>query len=165
MIRGVKLDKFDLKILQILQQEGRITKLELSQRISLSQTPCHERVKRLEQAGLVRGYHADVDINKLMEVTRVFVTVTLERHKSNDFVRFESAIKKVPEILECYALGGGIDYFLSIVTVDLNAYQRLMEELLDKDIGIAQYFSYVVTKEIRKQHGYPILDLAGESPD
>jgi Lrp/AsnC family transcriptional regulator of ectoine degradation len=71
----------------------------------------------------------------------------------------------VPEILECYALGGGIDYFLSIVTVDLNAYQRLMEELLDKDIGIAQYFSYVVTKEIRKQHGYPILDLAGESPD
>lgn len=157
----MKLDKFDIQILGILQQEGRITKLELAQRIGLSQTPCHERVKRLENGGLVRGYHADVDIDKLVDVTRVYVTVTLERHKSADFERFEGAIKDVPEIIECYALGGGIDYFLSVITHDLQSYQLLMEKLLGMDIGIAQYFTYVVTKRIKKRHGYPITLLMG----
>lgn len=155
----MKLDKFDIQILGILQQEGRITKLELAQRIGLSQTPCHERVKRLENAGLVRGYHADVDIDKLVDVTRVYVTVTLERHKAADFERFEGAVKDVPEIIECYALGGGIDYFLSIITHDLQSYQTLIEKLLGMDIGIAQYFTYIVTKRIKKRHGYPITHL------
>jgi Lrp/AsnC family transcriptional regulator of ectoine degradation len=155
----MKPDKFDIQILAILQDEGRITKLELANRIGLSQTPCHERVKRLENAQFIRGYHAEVDVDKLVDVTRVYVTVTLERHKASDFERFETAIAKVPEILECYALGGGIDYFLAIVTHDLPAFQALMEKLLEMDIGIAQYFSYIVTKRIKKQHGFPVLHL------
>jgi Lrp/AsnC family transcriptional regulator of ectoine degradation len=155
----MKPDKFDIQILDILQREGRITKLELAQRIGLSQTPCHERVKRLENAGLIRGYHAEVNIDRLLDVTRVYVTITLERHKSGDFDKFESAIKNVPEVLECYALGGGIDYFLSIMTHDLPAYQALMERLLNMEIGIAQYFTYVVTKPIKKSHGFPITHL------
>jgi Lrp/AsnC family transcriptional regulator of ectoine degradation len=156
---AMKLDKFDIQILDILQREGRITKLELAQRIGLSQTPCHERVKRLENLGVVRGYHADVDIDRLVDITRVYVTVTLERHKAADFERFESAINKVPEILECYALGGGIDYFMSVVTLDLPSYQALMEKLLNMEIGIAQYFSYIVTKSIKRSHGFPITHL------
>lgn len=160
----MKLDKFDVQILNHLQNEGRITKLELAHRISLSQTPCHERVKRLEKAGFVRGYHADVDIDKLVCTTKVYVTITLERHKKSDFLKFESAVKDTPEILECHALGGGIDYFLSIITKDLNSYQQVIERLLDMDIGIAQYYTYVVTKPVKKQFAYPITSLVGDSP-
>jgi len=159
----MKLDKFDHQILEHLQNEGRITKLELSQRVSLSQTPCHERVKRLENAGFVKGYRAEIDIDKLVESTRFFVSITLERHKQSDFLKFESAIQKIPEILECHALGGGIDYLMTVITRDLRSYQKLIDEMLDRDIGISQYFTYVVTKPVKKYSGYPINHLLTEA--
>jgi Lrp/AsnC family transcriptional regulator of ectoine degradation len=146
----MKLDGFDLKILSVLQNEGRITKLKLAERIGLSPSPCHERVKRLEAAGYVQGYRALIDLERLFPVTTIFVEITLDTHHARDFERFEAAIQDVPEVVECFAIGGGIDYLVKVVARDLDHYQRLIEDLLARDIGIARYFTYVVTKPIKQ---------------
>ena len=146
----MKLDRFDLAILGVLQSEGRITKLKLAERIGLSPSPCHERVKRLEQAGYIAGYRALIDLDKLVKAATIFVEINLDSHHAGDFQIFETAIHETPEVVECFAIGGGIDYLLKVVAPDLDAYQDLIETLLARDIGIARYFTYVVTKPIKQ---------------
>lgn len=158
----VKVDKYDIAILDTLQNEGRITKLELAERIGLSQTPCHERVKRMERTGLIRSYHACVNISSLVDLSFVFVTVILERHKALDFRRFETAITQIPQIIECFSLGGGLDYLMKVVIRDLKEYQTLMDSLLDSELGIAQYYTYVVTKAVKHTPSLPLKQLLGD---
>ena len=85
--------------------------------------------------------------------------MTLGSHEADDFRRFEEAVERVPEILECFAVGGGVDYVLRLVVVDVAAYQALMERLLEADIGIHHYTTYVVTKSVKREHGYPLERL------
>lgn len=146
--RSLKLDDLDIKILAVLQREGRITKLRLAQEIGLSPSPCWERLKRLEQAGYIRGYHADIDLLRLLHTTTVFVEITLNSHEAEDFHRFEAAIKGVPEVVECCAVGGGIDYVVKVVVRDIEHYQQLMDRMLEAEIGIGKYFTYIVTKPV-----------------
>ena len=146
----MKLDRFDLHILAVLQTDGRITKLKLAERIGLSPSPCHERVKRLEQAGYIRGYRALVDLDKLVRAATIFVEITLDSHHAGDFRVFEDAIRETPEVVECFAIGGGIDYLLKVIARDLDTYQAMIEDLLSRDIGIGRYFTYVVTKPIKQ---------------
>ncbi len=152
----MKLDALDVKILSLLQRDGRMTKLKLAASIHLSPSPCWERLRRLEQSGLIRGYHAEIDIDRLMHIDTVLVEVTLKSHHAEDFARFETAIQAVPEIMECYATGGGFDYLLKIVTRDIDHYQRIIEHLLEIEIGIEKYFTYVVTKRVKCSREYPI---------
>ena len=154
----VKLDDRDIRILSILQTEGRISKAELARRVNLSSSPCWERLQRMEQAGIITGYGAQVALEKLTEHIVVFVTAELENHRAEDFERFEAAIGREPEITECWALGGGYDYLLQVVTRNINSYQRLVDRLLDRKIGLARYFTYVVTKQA-KTGGSPPLEL------
>ena len=157
-----KLDAFDIKILAALQRNGRMTKLKLAEEINLSPSPCWERLRRLEEAGIIRGYHAEIDIDQLTRSAIVFVEVALQSHQAHDFRRFEDAIKEIPEIVECYATGGGVDYFLRIVTIDIDHYQRLIDQLLAADIGIDRYFTYIVTKPVKLFTGFPIHTLLTE---
>ena len=157
----MKLDAFDVKILTLLQRDGRMTKLKLAENIHLSPSPCWERLRRLEEAGLIRGYHAEIDIERLVHISTVLVEVTLKSHHAEDFERFETVIQAVPEIMECYATGGGFDYLLKIVTVDIDHYQRLIDSLLEADIGIEKYYTYVVTKRVKRSREYPIQKLMG----
>jgi len=143
------LDAIDLKILAVLQKRGRITKLALAEQVNLSPTPCWERLKRLEQAGIIRGYRADIDLAKLGATTTVLVEVALKQHRMEDFQVFERAMQRTDEVVECLATGGGIDYLLKVVTKDIDAYQRLMDELLTAEIGIDRYFTYVVTRSVK----------------
>ena len=152
----MKLDELDIKILAALQREGRMTKLKLAETINLSPTPCWERLRRLEQAGVISGYHARLNLEKLARATMVLVEVTLKRHQHADFQRFEAAIRDVPEIVECYATGGGLDYVLKIVARDVDAYQRLIDRLLIDDVGIDRYFTYIVTKPVKKSGALPL---------
>ena len=151
-----RLDAIDLKILATLQREGRITKLALAERVSLSPTPCWARLKRLEQAGYIVGYRAEIDLAKIASATTVLVEVTLKQHRYEDFQAFERAVQKVPEIVECLATGGGIDYLLKVVTADIDAYQRLIDELLTAGIGIERYFTYVVTRTVKDVAQAPV---------
>ena len=146
---GIQLDKRDLEILRILSREGRISKTELAKRVNLSPTPCWERLKRLEESGLIRGYRAEIELSQLGPSVTIFVTVELERHRTRDFQAFEAAVTKRDEVTACWALGGGFDYILQVVSKDVDAYQRFIDELLRADLGLARYFTYIVTSTVK----------------
>lgn len=151
-----RLDAIDLKILATLQTEGRTTKVALAEAVNLSPTPCWERLKRLEKAGLIKGYHALIDLEQLGAVATILVEVVLKQHRYEDFQRFEMAIRKVDEIVDCYATGGGIDYLLKVVAPDIDAYQRMIDRLLLAEIGIDRYFTYIVTRTVKSRPQPPV---------
>lgn len=154
----LKLDRIDLNILAALQRDGRMTKLDLAAAVNLSASACWERLRRLEKSGVISGYVATVDPAKVGRFVTVLVTVALKSHRQADFARFEGAVLKEPAIVACDAVGGGIDYLLRVVASDLAAYQELVDRLLNAELGIDRYFTYVVTKAI-KQGAFPLEDL------
>lgn len=151
----IKLDERDLEILAILQKEGRITSAALAARVNLSPTPTWERVKRLEKAGIIEGYGARVALSAFGPATVVFMEAELDSHRTADFERFEAAVQDMPEIVECWAVGGGIDYLIKVVARDVDAYQRLVDRLLTADIGLRRYYTYVVTKPVKNVAASP----------
>lgn len=158
-----RLDARDIKILSILQREGRIPKAALAERVNLSATPCWERLRRLEEAGIIESYGAQISLKAFGPVTMVFVEIEIDSHRAEDFSRFESAIGDIPEIVECWAVGGGIDYLCKIVVKYLADYQGLIESMLQSDIGIRRYYSYVVTSAV-KNAPMPVHLLAQPAP-
>ena len=155
-----RLDAIDLKILATLQAEGRITKAALAEAVNLSPTPCWERLKRLEHSGLIRSYHAEIDLEKLGAAATILVEIVLKQHRYEDFQRFEAAIRNLEEVVECYATGGGIDYLLKVVAPDIDAYQRLIDRLLLAEIGIDRYFTYIVTRTVKASFQPPVTLFA-----
>ncbi len=145
----LKLDDRDLRILSILGREGRISKAELARRVNLSAAPAWERLKRLEEAGVITGYHASVALKTIAPHVTVFMAAELESHRAQDFQAFERALGPLDEVVGCWAVGGGFDYILQIVTRDIDSYQRLVDHLLEARIGLARYFTYVVTKPVK----------------
>lgn len=160
----MKLDARDLDILRVLSAEGRITKADLAERVGLSASPCWERLKKLEQAGIIEGYNARINLKKLGPNVTVFVAAELADHTPASFRAFEDSVQRYPEITACWALGGGFDYLLQIVTTDIDAYQRLIDEMLDSRIGLARYFTYIVTKPV-KAPGAPPFQIFTDSGD
>ncbi|WP_440658254.1 Lrp/AsnC family transcriptional regulator [Ensifer adhaerens] len=155
----MKLDAIDLRILEAIQQNGRITKLALAERAGLSPTPCWLRLRKLERAGIVTGYHARVAVRRVAPVASVMMEVTLANHRQVDFERFERAVAATPEIVACWSVGGGVDYILKIVARDIDAYQRLVDSLLDRELGIDRYFTYIVTKTVKEETVLPLETL------
>lgn len=155
---SIKLDDRDIKILATLSREGRLSKSELAKRVNLSPTPCWERLSRLEKAGIISGYHAEIELRLLGPQVSVFVMVELENHRSATFQAFEQAVSVYDEIMSCWALGGGFDYLMQVVTRDVDSYQRMIDDLLARRVGLARYFTYIVTKPI-KQSACPPFDI------
>lgn len=159
----VRLDARDIKILSILQREGRIPKAALAERVNLSATPCWERLRRLEEAGIIESYGARISLKALGPLTIVFVQIELESHRSEDFTRFEQAISGIPEVVECWGVGGGIDYFCKVIVRTLEDYQALIESMLTRQIGIKRYYTYVVTMPV-KNEPIPVELLLSATP-
>ncbi|MCC8393540.1 Lrp/AsnC family transcriptional regulator [Paraburkholderia sp. MMS20-SJTR3] len=145
----MKLDRYDLAILRILARDGRITKSRLAEEINLSISPAWERVKRLEEEGVIRGYRADIDWVRAFKGSRVVVEVTLGRHTAPDMRRFEERIAAAPEVVQCLATGGGVDYVMQVLSRDIDHYQRFIDTLLTDELGIEKYFTYIVTKVVK----------------
>ncbi|MBB5463338.1 Lrp/AsnC family transcriptional regulator [Paraburkholderia sp. Cpub6] len=145
----MKFDRYDLAILRILASDGRITKSRLAEEINLSISPAWERVKRLEEEGVIRGYRADIDWVRAFKGSRVVVEVTLARHTAPDMRRFEERIVAAPEVVQCLATGGGVDYVMQVLSRDIDHYQRFIDTLLTDELGIEKYFSYIVTKVVK----------------
>jgi Lrp/AsnC family transcriptional regulator, regulator of ectoine-degradation genes len=145
----MKLDRYDLAILRILAYDGRITKSRLAEEINLSISPAWERVKRLEEGGVIRGYRADIDWVRAFKGSRVVVEVTLARHTAHDMRRFEERIAATPEVVQCHATGGGVDYVMHVMSRDIDHYQRFIDSLLTDELGIEKYFTYIVTKVVK----------------
>lgn len=155
----MKLDAIDLRILEAIQADGRITKLALAERVGLSPTPCWMRLRKLEKAGIVTGYHARVAVRRVAPVTNVMMEVTLANHRQADFDRFERVVATIPEIVACWSVGGGVDYILKFMTRDIDSYQRLVDELLARELGIDRYFTYIVTKTVKDETILPLATL------
>ncbi|MBB3216307.1 Lrp/AsnC family transcriptional regulator of ectoine degradation [Ochrobactrum sp. RC6B] len=165
MKAALKLDAVDLRILGAVQENARITKLALAEKVGLSATPCWLRLRKLEEAGVVTGYHAHIAYRKIAPIAHVIVQITLGNHRQSDFDRFERAVTAVPEIVSCWSVGGGVDYFLMIVARDIDGYQRLIDRLLDQNIGIERYFTYIVTKLVKDEKTSAPLSLFKEATD
>jgi DNA-binding Lrp family transcriptional regulator len=152
----LKLDRIDLRILCHLQQNSRITNVILADAVGLSPSPCLIRVKRLEKAGYISGYGAYIRLEKLADVQIVFTEVTLSDHRREDFAKFEATIRNVDEIIECHLVSGGYDYLLKFMTRSVVHYQSVIESLLEQNLRIEKYFSYIVIKSPFIKHHYPL---------
>jgi Lrp/AsnC family transcriptional regulator of ectoine degradation len=159
IMTGLKLDAIDLKILDAIQRDGRITKLALAEQVGLSPTPCWMRLAKLEKAGIVSGYHARIAMRAIAPIATVLMEVTLGAHRQADFERFERAIRDIPEIVACWSVGGGVDYLLKVMTADIDAYQRLVDALLERELGIDRYFTYIVIKTVKDEVVLPLPEL------
>ncbi len=155
----IRLDRIDLKILATLQTAGRISNLELAGAVGLSATPCLQRVRRLEAAGYIGGYAARLEIDRICRNVVVFTEITLRNHRREDFLKFERGIQEIPQLLNCFLVTGGYDYLAQFIAQDIHDYQTTVESLLDRDLGVDKYFSYVTIKQVKRGTGYPLAEL------
>jgi DNA-binding Lrp family transcriptional regulator len=160
MRSAVCFDRFDFKIMVHLQREGRCSNVDLAEAIGLSPSPCLLRTKRLQEVGLIRGYSADIALEKLGECVIVFSEVTISSHRPDDFRKFEEGAGKYEEIVEWYNVSGGYDYLLKIVAPGVGHFQALMERMLDDDIGIERFASRIVLRQSLDRRGYPLGIIA-----
>ena len=150
-----KLDERDIQILSILQEEGRITKTALADRLNLSLTPSWDRLQRLEEEGIIESYGAKLSSPFLKNFHLVITEVELESHKEGEFARFEDAILGFDEVLSCWSVGGGLDYILKVLVKDVSDYQDFLKRVLKADIGLRRYFSYAVLDRIKDSEIVP----------
>ena len=164
-MKPIELDAADIRILCALQGHGQLSKSKLAEIVGLSATPCWARVTRLKKAGLIRGYHADIALSQIIAgFAKVVVTVSLKSHRKSDFERFETHILNTPEVTDCISTGGGMDYVMTVVATSLPVFQTLMEAMLDAELGIDRYMTYIVTRQIKSARPDLARLVAAQSP-
>ena len=144
-----KLDRIDKNILTELQQDGRISNVELSKRVGLSPTPCLERVRRLERAGVIKGYTALLDPDAINYSLLVYVEITLHRSNPEVFDNFNQAANDLDAILECHLVSGDFDYLLKTRVADMSAYRKVLSQTLLKLPDIKASRTFVVMEEVK----------------
>ncbi|WP_417619714.1 Lrp/AsnC family transcriptional regulator [Parasphingorhabdus sp.] len=152
----MRLDRYEKQILEILQEDARISSSELADRIGLSQSPCWRRVNMLEQSGVIRKRVVLVDRNKVGLRAQVFAQVKLSAHGRANLADFEAAIADISEVIECYVLMGTVDFLLRVVTVDIEAYEKLFFEKLSRLPGVQEITSSIALSEIKNSTALPV---------
>lgn len=155
-MQSVKLDKIDRKILDILQADGRITNSQLSKDIGLSPAPTLERVKKLENTGVIKSYHAKVDTEKVNLGVSTYVMVSLKGHNKTNIEKFIEAINTVKEIIECHHVTGSSDFILKVITQDIPSYQKLMLERVSEIEVVDSMQSMVILSTFKDSKVMPI---------
>jgi Lrp/AsnC family transcriptional regulator, leucine-responsive regulatory protein len=153
------LDFIDLQLLTTLQNEGRIPVVELAKKVNLSATPCTLRMRRLEQEGVIVGYHARINPVALNQALMVFVTVSLKATDEASLKAFNAAVKPVKQILECHMLGGGFDYLLKIRVRDMPEYREILGSIIGALPMIESTHSYFVMEQVKESPLLPIPRL------
>ncbi|MES2286563.1 MAG: Lrp/AsnC family transcriptional regulator [Bacteroidota bacterium] len=151
-----KLDKTDLKILKELQIDGRISNLDLAQKVGLSATPTFERVKKLEKAKIIKSYHAELNVESLGLGIQTFMLVSLAQTRGNSVPNFIKQIDEIPEIIECYHVTGSSDYVLKIMVTDIAAYESLAMDKIRNISEIANVTTMVILSTIKKMKVVPL---------
>lgn len=150
-----ELDTIDLNILDVLQRDGRISFTDLAAEVGLSTTPCLERVRRLEEAGVITGYHAEVNPAALGLNLLVFLEVSLRYQSNQAFDDFRKAAQGIPNLLECHLISGSSDYLLKLRLTDMSEYRYTLGEILSTLPGIQESRSYIVMEEVKSAAPYP----------
>ena len=156
----MKLDQIDHKILKHLQENARITNAELADKVGLSPTPCLRRLRRLETDKVITGYHTEINREALGINVTVLILVKLEREDDASLRDFEKAIKKRPEVMECYLVTGKFDYFLRVVIPTLAAYETFLSETILRMPNIATVESSFTLREVERKIVVPLPDAA-----
>ena len=156
MAKTIKLDKKDKQILRILQKNGRITNAQLAIEVGLSPAPTLERVKKLETHGIIKSYHAQLDLAAIGLGVVTFVRVTLKSHNKKAIEKFTAEIKKVEEVVECHHTTGTADFILKVVAPDIPAYQELMLEHVTEILEIDEIESMIILSTIKDTKAVPI---------
>lgn len=162
-MQRVKLDRIDRQILSDLQADGRMTNVDLATRAGISAPPCLRRVRALEQAGFIKGYHADLDQALLGFSVTVFAHVGLNSQAEADLAAFETLVKDWPEVRECHMLAGETDFLLRVVAKDWDAYQRFVTEKLTAAPKVANVKSALAIRSAKSLPGVPIA-VDGDKP-
>ena len=152
----MSLNEIDLKILSHLQNNARLTNVELSEHIHLSQSPCLRRVRNMESSGIIKGYVALVDQNAVGLPVSVFVNVRLEKQIERALEKFEETVQDWSEVMECYLMTGDSDYLLRVVASDLAAYERFLMDKLTCVPGVASINSSFALKQVTYKTALPI---------
>ena len=142
------LSRIDLNILKNLQQDWRVSSVELARRVGLTTTPCKERVKRLERDGYILGYHAQLNPEKLGRGLVVIVQITLQRTAGNAFEEFTDALRSIPEVEECHLIAGNFDYLIKARVRDMNDYRAFLGGSLMQLPGVQESTSYPVMETL-----------------
>lgn len=154
--RRSKLDDLDLKILRLLQEQGRMTNVELARRVGISAPPCLRRMRALEDAGYIQGYHAEINPESLNFGVTVFAMVGLNSQSEADLAAFEARVEEWPLVRECYMLTGDTDYILKVVARDWDEYQNFVTRELTAAPNVSQVKSAMTLKVSKNQPGVPI---------
>ena len=152
-------DAIDRRILEVIQEEARISNAELATRVGLSPSPCWRRVRALEDAAVIRRYVTLVDAQAIGLPINVFATVTLEKQVERALERFERAVAERPEVMECYLMTGEFDYLLRIMVPSLGAYERFLMDHLTRIEGIASIKSSFALKQVRYKTALPLAHI------
>jgi Lrp/AsnC family leucine-responsive transcriptional regulator len=158
---SVSLDRYSLQILAELQRDARQTVQQLSERVGLSATPCWKRIKDMEAAGVIRGYTALVDREKLGLAIAVVVEANLSQHTEELVQRFEQAVAASPQIVRCLSTTGQSDYLMTVLVPDIKAYEQCLHDTIFKLPGVTHVRSSIVLKEIKAEVRLPVPEGAG----
>ncbi len=153
---AVELDKIDLQILKILQQNGRITNLQLSNEIGLSPAPTLERVRKLENSGYILSYHALVDEEKLGLGIKTFIQVSLDFHKNNTIQTFLEEVQEIKEITECHHVTGQCDFLLKVYVKDIKAYEQLIMQKISRITVLKTFQTMIIMSTNKKEPTVPL---------
>ncbi len=152
----VEIDRIDRRILALIQSEGRISTVELAERVGLSPTSTSERLKRLQREGLVTGFRALLDPRRLGLELLVFVEVSLDKTTPDVFEKFAAAVRRAPEVLECHMVAGGFDYLIKTRVADMAAYRRFLGDVLLALPGVKETRTYAVMEEVKTDGVLPV---------
>ncbi len=152
----MRFDEIDMRILALLQEEGRMTNVELAERVGLTAPPCLRRVRALEVEGATTGYHAALDAESLGCNLTVFALVSLKSQAETDLKAFEALVADIPEVRECHMLNGEIDFILKIVARDLNAFQAILTTHLTPAPNVASVKTSLTIRTAKTVPGIPV---------
>lgn len=149
-------DRIDRQILDLLQEDGRMTNVDLAERVGLTAPPCLRRVRALEEQGAIRGYHANLDAATLGYPITVFAMVSLRSQAESDLAAFESHIAAIPEVRECHMLNGEIDFILKLVATDLKSFQEILTSRLTTAPNVASVKTSLTIRTAKAVPGIPV---------
>lgn len=143
------LDEMDRRILRVLSKDGRASLQEVGKQVGLSASPCWQRIKRMEESGVIQGYEARIDLAELGFRDGLIVMLTLEQHSDEMLERFEQALAEIPEVIEAFLVSGEYDYFIRVAVKDTRDYERLLREKLYKITGLRHSVSSFVLRQLK----------------
>jgi Lrp/AsnC family leucine-responsive transcriptional regulator len=157
----IELDKYDKLILESLQRDGRISNVQLAEKVSLSESACLRRVRALEDDGFIDRYTALVSQPKVGLAGNVFVFIGLQREEESELTAFENAVRSIPEVMECFLMTGEFDYLLRVVVSDMADFERLHRDSLTRLPGVARVNSSVAIRTVQKKTELPLKHSIG----